>query len=50
MWGSDWSQTHDRPYAELAASARDATAKLSADDRDAVLGGTAATLWPELAR
>lgn len=50
MWGSDWSQTHDRPYPELAAYVRDAASNLSADDRDALLGGTAATLWPELAR
>lgn len=49
MWGSDWSQTHDRPYPELAEYARDAAAKLGDDDRDLFLGGTAATLWPELA-
>ena len=50
MWGSDWSQTHDRPYTELAAYARDAASKLSDDDRDGFLGGTAGTLWPEIAR
>ena len=49
MWGSDWSQTHDRPYPALAEHARDAAAKLGEDDRDRFLGRTAATLWPELA-
>lgn len=49
MWGSDYSQTHDRPYPELAAYARRAASKLSDDDRAAYLGGTALDLWPELA-
>jgi len=49
MWGSDYSQTHDRPYVELAAYARHAASKLSDDDRAAYLGGTASDLWPELA-
>lgn len=49
MWGSDYSQTHDRPYVELAAYARHAASKLSDDDRVAYLGGTASDLWPELA-
>lgn len=48
MWGSDYSQTHDRPYAELAEYARHAASKLGDDDRAHVLGGTARTLWPEL--
>jgi len=47
-WGSDYSQTHDRPYAELVAFARDAASKLADDDRRAFLGGTARALWPEL--
>jgi predicted TIM-barrel fold metal-dependent hydrolase len=50
LWGSDWPQTHDRPYAELVALARDACANLTTADRAAVLGGTALALWPELAR
>ena len=50
MWGSDYSQTHDRPYAELLGLAEEATAGLSSADRAAYLGGTALRLWPELAR
>jgi predicted TIM-barrel fold metal-dependent hydrolase len=50
LWGSDWPQTHDRPYAELVALASDACVNLTAVERAAVLGGTALTLWPELAR
>jgi len=49
VWGSDFPQTHDRPYHELVALARRACANLSAADRDLVLGGTARSLWPELA-
>jgi L-fuconolactonase len=48
MWGSDYSQTHDRPYPDLAGYARFASSKLGADDRTWFLGGTAATLWSEL--
>jgi predicted TIM-barrel fold metal-dependent hydrolase len=50
VWGSDFPQTHDRPYADLLALARGACADLSQRDRDLVLGGTAARLWPELSR
>ena len=50
MWGSDYSQTHDRSYAELLGLAEAATAELSPGDRAAYLGGTALRLWPELAR
>ncbi len=45
MWGSDFSQTHDRSYAVLAALGRQASEGLSARDRAAYLGGTAARLW-----
>jgi L-fuconolactonase len=45
MWGSDFSQTHDRSYAELAALGRRAFDGLSAQDRAACLGGTAARVW-----
>jgi L-fuconolactonase len=45
MWGSDFSQTHDRSYAELAALGRRASEGLSERDRVAYLGGTAARLW-----
>jgi predicted TIM-barrel fold metal-dependent hydrolase len=49
MWGSDYSQTHDRPYGELVEWGRAATTKLSDEQRDWVLGRTALKLWPELA-
>ena len=45
MWGSDFSQTHDRSYAELAALGRRAFGGLSAREREACLGGTAARIW-----
>ena len=48
MWGSDFSQTHDVPYADLAEEGRRAAAKLSDAHRDAYFAGTALTLWPEL--
>lgn len=50
MWGSDYSQTHDRSYAELLGLAKEATAGLSSADRAAYLGGTALRLWPELSQ
>ena len=50
MWGSDYSQTHDRSYAELLGLAEDASAGLSSAARAAYLGGTALRLWPELAQ
>ena len=49
MWGSDYSQTHDRPYAELAEQARTACAAMSPSEQAQFLGGTALGLWPELA-
>ncbi len=49
MWGSDYSQTHDQPYAELAELARHAASKLDDAARGAYLAGTALALWPELA-
>lgn len=48
MWGSDYSQTHDRSYADFVALARRAAARLSATERDYFLGRTAVTMWPEL--
>jgi L-fuconolactonase len=50
LWGSDWPQTHDRPYAALVALARDACANLTTAERAAVMGGTALSLWPALTR
>ena len=49
MWGSDFCQTHDRPYAELVELGRRAFAGLEAEPREACLGGTALRLWPGLA-
>ena len=49
MWGSDFSQTHDVPYPELAEEGRRAAATLADAARDAYLAGSAFTLWPELA-
>jgi predicted TIM-barrel fold metal-dependent hydrolase len=49
MWGSDYSQTHDRPYPDLAEYARHAASKLDDAARAAFLAGTALSLWPELA-
>ena len=48
MWGSDFSQTHDVPYPELAEEGRRAAAKLDDDARVAYFAGSAITLWPEL--
>ncbi len=48
LWGSDYSQTHDRPYPELAEYGRFAASRLRDEDRAALLGATAVTLWPEL--
>jgi predicted TIM-barrel fold metal-dependent hydrolase len=49
LWGSDFSQTLDRPYADLAELARHAAEKLDADARAGFLGANALRLWPELA-
>jgi predicted TIM-barrel fold metal-dependent hydrolase len=46
MWGSDFPQTHDRPYADLLALGRAAGAGLSPADQAAFLGGTAERLTP----
>ena len=49
MWGSDYSQTHDRPYAELVETGIEAFSGLRSAEQEAVLGGTALRLWPCLA-
>lgn len=49
MWGSDYSQTHDRSYADMVALAQRAAANLGDGDRARFLAGTALELWPELA-
>ena len=48
LWGSDFSQTHDRPYADMVALARRASAGLGASGQARFLGDTALELWPEL--
>jgi predicted TIM-barrel fold metal-dependent hydrolase len=48
VWGSDYPQTHDRPYAELLALGRESCAGLSAADQARVLGENALRLWPSL--
>lgn len=50
VWGSDYSQTHDRSYAELVELGRTACAGLPAAERDSVMGVNALRLWPTLAR
>jgi predicted TIM-barrel fold metal-dependent hydrolase len=49
MWGSDFPQTHDRPYAELVELGRFACSGLPDDEQRAFLGGNALRLWPGLA-
>ena len=49
MWGSDYSQTHDRPYTALVQSGIEAFSGLRSAEQEAVLGGTALRLWPGLA-
>lgn len=48
MWGSNYPNTYDRPYDEMVDVSRNALAYLPAADRDALFGGTALKLWPEL--
>lgn len=45
MWGSDYSQTHDRPYAGLVALGRHAFSRLAPEQQDWCLGRTAERLW-----
>ena len=45
MWGSDFCQTHDRPYRELVRNGIEAFAALPGPHQDACLGGTALRLW-----
>lgn len=45
MWGSDFCQTYDRPYADLVETGRRALATLSESGRAACLGGTAERIW-----
>jgi L-fuconolactonase len=45
QWGSDWSQTHDRPYAELVAYAERAFSVIPAVARHWVDGDAARRFW-----
>jgi predicted TIM-barrel fold metal-dependent hydrolase len=49
LWGSDYPQTHDRPYGALVDLGRQACRRLPDDARRAFLGGNAVRLWPALA-
>jgi len=48
VWGSDYSQTHDRPYAQLVELGRTSCSGLSTRDQARVLGENALALWPSL--
>jgi len=48
MWGSDFSQTHDRSYPELVALARRAFSGLSEEQREQCFVGTPRSLWSSL--
>lgn len=48
LWGSNYPNTYDRPYHDLVEVSRKALAYLPATDREALFGGTALKLWPEL--
>lgn len=50
MWGSDFSQTYDRPYAELVKLGRDAFSELPERAQAVCLSGTARKLWPALSK
>ena len=45
MWGSDFCQTHDRPYGELVRAGVEAFGDLSGAQQDACLGGNARRVW-----
>ena len=49
QWGSDWSQTNDRPFGELVAYAHEAFSVLSEADRRWAYGDAARAFWPGLA-
>lgn len=48
MWGSDYPQHHQEPYAEIVGLARYTCSRLTAAEQARFLGGTALTFWPEL--
>jgi L-fuconolactonase len=48
LWGSDYSQTHDRSYAALLELGRTACSRLSPAAQRGFLGENALGLWPRL--
>jgi L-fuconolactonase len=48
LWGSDYPQTHDRPYAALVELGRSACSRLSPAEQRGFLGENALRLWPRL--
>jgi L-fuconolactonase len=46
LWGSDYSQTHDRPYVDLVELGRTASSRLTRTEQRAFLGENALRLWP----
>ncbi len=49
MWGSDFSQTHDRGYTGLVALARQSFSGLSSSERERCFMATPRSVWPSLA-
>jgi len=49
MWGSDFCQTHDRPYTELVALAQQSFSGLSSSERERCFVTTPRSVWPSLA-
>ena len=45
VWGSDFCQTHNRPYKELVRAGAEAFSDLSGAQQDACLGGNARRVW-----
>jgi L-fuconolactonase len=48
LWGSDYPQTHDRPYRALVDLGREACSRLSPAEQRRFLGENALRLWPRL--
>lgn len=48
MWGSNFPNTYDRPYAQMLAIASDVLAFLSVKEKAQILGENAARWWPTL--
>ena len=48
MWGSDFCQTHDRPYSELVELAARSFSGLSSSERDRCFDKTPRSVWPSL--